>query len=89
MYLLKVGGDWEMVKNIMRAVTFFLVTFLIAFGGIAEAKNYPCSKKAGGVSHCSADGRYVCKDGRISKSKRKCSGGKRSSIIDPLLNKIG
>ncbi|EHE8052252.1 hypothetical protein J0F02_004228, partial [Shigella flexneri] len=32
------------------------------------AKNYPCSGKKGGVSHCTSDGKFVCNDGTISKS---------------------
>lgn len=34
------------------------------------AKNYPCSGKKGGVSHCTSDGKFVCNDGTISKSKK-------------------
>ncbi|MHA4829665.1 YdcA family protein [Enterobacter hormaechei] len=37
------------------------------------ARNYPCSGKKGGVSHCTSDGKFVCNDGTISKSKRICS----------------
>ncbi|WP_223240413.1 hypothetical protein [Citrobacter sp. C1] len=37
------------------------------------AKNYPCSKSKGGVSHCTAEGKFVCNDGSISRSKKKCS----------------
>ncbi|WP_266097129.1 hypothetical protein [Psychrobacter sp. K31L] len=38
----------------------------------AQAKNTPCSGKMGGVSHCSKDGECVCKNGKISQSKRVC-----------------
>ena len=37
----------------------------------ANARNYPCSKSMGGVSHCK-DGKFVCKNGKISKSKKLC-----------------
>ncbi|WP_433914524.1 hypothetical protein [Escherichia coli] len=37
------------------------------------AKNYPCSGKKGGVSHCTSDGKFVCNDGTQSKSKKICS----------------
>ncbi|HBR7638648.1 MULTISPECIES: YdcA family protein [Klebsiella pneumoniae complex] len=40
---------------------------------ISFAKNYPCSGKKGGVSHCSSDGKFVCNDGTKSKSKKICS----------------
>lgn len=38
----------------------------------ANARNYPCSKSMGGVSHCK-DGKFVCKNGKISQSKKVCS----------------
>jgi len=37
----------------------------------ANARNQPCSKSMGGVSHCK-DGKFVCKNGKISKSKQVC-----------------
>lgn len=39
-------------------------------------RNYPCSGKKGGVSHCTTDGKFVCNDGTTSKSKRICASGK-------------
>lgn len=33
--------------------------------------NKPCSGKKGGVSHCMA-GKFVCNDGTLSKSKKRC-----------------
>ncbi len=39
----------------------------------ANARNYPCSKSMGGVSHCK-DGKFVCKNGKISQSKKTCTG---------------
>lgn len=38
----------------------------------ALAGNKPCSGKKGGVSHCSG-GKFVCKDGSISASKKTCA----------------
>lgn len=37
----------------------------------ANAKNYPCSKSMGGVSHCQ-NGKFVCNNGKISQSKKVC-----------------
>ncbi|AKI28404.1 hypothetical protein [Moraxella phage Mcat30] len=37
----------------------------------AMAQNTPCSGKKGGISHCS-NGKFVCKDGSISASKKVC-----------------
>ncbi|WP_455872106.1 hypothetical protein [Serratia proteamaculans] len=42
-----------------------------------QAKNYPCSKSKGGVSHCTTDGKFVCNDGSTSKSKSTCTGSTR------------
>ena len=36
------------------------------------ATNYPCSGKKGGVSHCE-NGKFICKDGSVSKSKKSCT----------------
>lgn len=41
----------------------------------AHARNYPCSGKKGGVSHCQGD-KFVCKNGTISGSKQVCRQGK-------------
>ncbi len=40
------------------------------------ATNYPCSGKKGGVSHCE-NGKFVCKDGSVSKSKKICTTNSR------------
>lgn len=40
---------------------------------VVEARNTPCSGKKGGVSHCQG-GKFVCKDGSISASKKTCVG---------------
>lgn len=55
------------------------ITLCVALGTSqpAEARNYPCSKGKGGVSHCTSDGKHVCKDGTISKSKYKCTSPKK------------
>lgn len=58
------------MKKLMVIVTLGLV-FLATQP--SYARNYPCSGKKGGVSHCTSDGKFVCNDGTISKSKRICS----------------
>ncbi|WP_458852088.1 YdcA family protein [Yersinia enterocolitica] len=45
---------------------------LLSLPTITMAKNYPCSGKKGGVSHCE-NGKFVCNDGSISKSKKICT----------------
>lgn len=52
-----------------------LVAVLTALTLISPAfakGNKPCSGKKGGVKSCTSDGKFVCKDGTISKSKRVC-----------------
>lgn len=59
----------------MKVRTLFLLPlFLALFGASAfsNAANYPCSKSKGGVSHCTTDGKFVCNDGSISRSKKVC-----------------
>nr|WP_074388354.1 hypothetical protein [Buttiauxella brennerae] len=50
-----------------------LVLSLMMSSSFTYAKNYPCSKSKGGVSHCTGDGKFVCNDGSISRSKKHCS----------------
>lgn len=44
---------------------------VISFNADISAQNKPCSGKKGGVSHCE-NGKFVCKDGSVSKSKKVC-----------------
>ncbi|WP_367298458.1 hypothetical protein [Hafnia alvei] len=58
----------------MRSLNALIVIVtVLAFIPLASAKNYPCSGAKGGVAHCTTDGKFVCKDGSISKSKRICT----------------
>lgn len=34
--------------------------------------NQPCSGKRGGVKSCTTDGKFMCNDGTISRSKKVC-----------------
>ena len=58
------------MKSIM--LSLLALTFVLLPMSQAQAKNVPCSGKMGGVSHCSKDGKFVCKNGKISQSKRVC-----------------
>lgn len=58
------------MKKLTAIVT---LVFLLLSTQTSYARNYPCSGKKGGVSHCTSDGKFVCKDGTISKSKKICS----------------
>ena len=58
------------MKKLFLALTS--VALIIGFSANASARNYPCSGKKGGVSHCE-NGKFVCKDGTISKAKKICT----------------
>ncbi len=53
----------------------FVVSIAVVMLIVASAEargRQPCSGKMGGVSHCSG-GKFVCKNGQISRSTRACS----------------
>ncbi len=57
----------------MKIWSAFLVSMLMMTPVVqANAQNKPCSGKMGGISHCK-DGKFVCKNGKISQSKKVCS----------------
>ncbi|MCL1623815.1 hypothetical protein M2R47_06125 [Moraxella sp. Tifton1] len=50
-----------------------ICTALMLITTPAMAKgNKPCSGKKGGIEACTSDGKFLCKDGTISKSKKVC-----------------
>lgn len=49
-----------------------LVLLSLSLLPLSYARNMPCSKGAGGIKACTTDGRFICNDGRISKSKKRC-----------------
>lgn len=54
--------------------SFMIIILSLSFIGVAEAKgNKPCSGKKGGIKHCTSDGKFMCRDGTVSASKKKCS----------------
>ncbi|MBA0216788.1 hypothetical protein H0248_05300 [Pectobacterium brasiliense] len=59
------------MKNFSLLVSVIVFSFL--FNAEVSARNTPCSKGKGGISHCTTDGQFVCNDGSISKSKKICS----------------
>lgn len=50
----------------------FLLVIVATVGiGSAEARGRePCSGSKGGIKACTADGKFLCKDGTLSKSKK-------------------
>jgi len=58
----------------IRTLTLALVgagAFVMATAS-AEARNTPCSQGKGGIKACQ-NGKFLCQDGSISASKKKCS----------------
>lgn len=56
-------------KTSLLALAVCLLATGPAFGG-----NKPCSQSKGGVVGCQ-NGKYLCRDGSISASKKRCGGG--------------
>ena len=46
--------------------SLFLVNPAFAKGRV------PCSGKKGGIKHCTVDHKFMCRDGSVSASKKKC-----------------
>lgn len=46
----------------------------VCFVFYAEPRgNQPCSKSKGGIKACTAEGKFLCNDGSVGASKRKCA----------------
>ena len=57
----------------MKLWSAFIISMLMMSPVVqANAQNKPCSGKMGGISHCQG-AKFVCKNGKISQSKRACS----------------
>lgn len=48
------------------------IGFVLSMNADAGRGRQPCSGSKGGVSHCTADGKFVCNDGSVSRSKKVC-----------------
>lgn len=58
----------------MFGKALFAMIISICFASYAEARgNQPCSKSKGGIKACTTEGKFLCNDGSISASKRKCA----------------
>ncbi|WFF38002.1 hypothetical protein LU290_06985 [Moraxella nasibovis] len=56
-----------------KLITLLTVSALLT-SPMAYAKgNKPCSGKKGGIASCTSGGKFMCKDGTISKSKKVCT----------------
>ncbi|BFM55040.1 hypothetical protein JUNP402_3181 [Acinetobacter baumannii] len=52
---------------------FLIICLSLSFINVADARNTPCSGKKGGIKHCTSDGKFMCNNGTISASKKKCT----------------
>lgn len=58
----------------MKAFIALITGVALLITPLAQAKGRePCSGKKGGVASCTANGKFICKDGTISKSKKICT----------------
>jgi hypothetical protein len=65
------GRRWLDVTQ-MKVIALMLVALFAGGSALAAWQgNQPCSGKKGGIARCEG-GKFVCKDGTISKSKTKC-----------------
>lgn len=52
---------------------FVAMIISVCFVSYAEARgNQPCSKSKGVIKACTAEGKFLCNDGSVSASKKKC-----------------
>ncbi|HAM3643795.1 TPA: hypothetical protein IBK98_005684 [Escherichia coli] len=57
----------------MSKLLLALMLTVIVVGQVDAGRGrLPCSGGKGGISHCTSDGRFVCNDGTISRSKKYC-----------------
>ena len=56
----------------MLRILVMAMTVTLASTMIVDAANTPCSGKKGGIARCTKDGKFLCKDGTISQSKKVC-----------------
>lgn len=61
-------------ENLMKSYILSMAVVLMEMS-VAEAGKgrQPCSGSKGGIKHCTAEGKFMCRDGSISASKKVCS----------------
>ncbi len=57
----------------MKILGVLLLSLLLVNPAFARG-NKPCSGKKGGIKHCTVDHKFMCRDGSVSASKKKCVG---------------
>lgn len=74
----------SVVRSSMRLAFTLIILASALLAAMAQAANYPCSGKKGGVAHCAGDS-FVCNDGSISASKKICSGSQGGTATRNLV----
>ncbi len=63
----------------MKIVTMVFIALSLTLN-VAQARGKePCSGSKGGVASCSK-GKFICKDGSISQSKKVCNASSKAKI---------
>jgi hypothetical protein len=57
---------------VKRLLLLLTASMLLATHGPARATNYPCSQSKGGTERCEGT-KFICRDGSVSASKKKCT----------------
>lgn len=59
-------------KPILPISILIVLAVTSGFWTAATARNTPCSGKKGGVVSCTSGGKFLCKNGSVSRSKMEC-----------------
>lgn len=63
----------EMMRIISIVTLATLLTCIAVDANARGGGRQPCDRGAGGISHCK-DGKFVCNNGAVSRSKKTCMG---------------
>ncbi len=61
-----------MSKLMLNIIVLFVFAVGASIPTSVDARNTPCSGKKGGVVSCTSDGKFLCRNGSISRSKMEC-----------------
>lgn len=57
----------------MRSLSIAILSLFLINPAFAGKGRQPCSGSKGGIKHCTADHKFLCRDGSISASKKRCT----------------
>ena len=61
-----------MSKLMLKIIVLFLFTVGASIPTSVNARNTPSSGKKGGVVSYTSDGKFLCRNGSVSRSKMEC-----------------